>query len=72
MPKHGEHIKAVHPAGCTNCEERCLVSKWCDGCESWLCDGCWAEHNEDAPCHLCGEYPKRDAEGNLTEDGCGC
>lgn len=22
-----------------------------DGCEAILCDGCWAEHNEDAADH---------------------
>jgi len=34
-----------------DCEGGCVATRWCDGCDMWLCDGCWLEHNQDAPCH---------------------
>ena len=36
---------------CRNCDDGCTAAKFCDGCDETLCKGCWAEHNEDAPCH---------------------
>jgi hypothetical protein len=58
---------------CMNCDDGCIAVKVCEGCNGDLiCKGCWAEHNEDAPCHICGQYSARDENGDLTEDGCGC
>jgi len=36
---------------CRNCDDGCTAVRFCDGCDETLCEGCWAEHNEDAPCH---------------------
>ena len=36
---------------CPNCDDGCKASRFCDGCDEVLCASCWAEHNEDAPCH---------------------
>ena len=63
---------AGSPKPCPNCDDGCTAEKWCEGCERWLCMGCWYEHNDNAECHICGEYSKRDEEGNLTEEGCAC
>ena len=38
-----------HP--CPNCP-CCQVGRECHGCGVTLCLSCWAEHNEDAKCHL--------------------
>jgi len=38
-------------AKCLNCLCGCLEWRYCQGCDSWLCEGCWREHNEDAPDH---------------------
>lgn len=37
---------------CPNCDDGCIAELYCDGCEQTICRGCWAEHNEDAPCHM--------------------
>jgi len=37
---------------CPNCP-CCEATIFCDGCWETLCLQCWAEHNEDAPCHSC-------------------
>ena len=57
---------------CDNCNDGCIASLYCEGCEMDICTGCFGEHNQDMPCHVCGAYPARDADGNLTEEGCQC
>jgi hypothetical protein len=37
---------------CSNCDCRCAVTKYCDGCETMLCEGCWRDHNYDDDCHV--------------------
>ena len=46
---------------CRNCDDGCTAVRFCNGCDEMLCEGCWAEHNEDAPCH---DEPGH--EGSLT------
>ena len=78
------HDKDIHDASCNgmspcdmvtsceNCDDGCMAEIYCEGCDETLCKGCWAEHNDNAECHICGEYPQRDAAGDLTERGCAC
>lgn len=44
---------------CPNCF-CCEAARYCDGCGETLCLECWAEHNEDAPCHLRGPEEHED------------
>ena len=37
---------------CPNCDDCCTAAKYCDGCDTTICAKCWAEHNQEAPCHL--------------------
>ena len=37
---------------CPNCDDGCIAAKDCLGCDHLVCDGCWEEHNNDAPCHI--------------------
>lgn len=62
----------VYNAECPTCDDGCMATEWCEGCFSPVCKGCYGEHNQDAPCHICKEYSKRDKYDNLTEEGCGC
>lgn len=57
---------------CPNCDDNCIATVYCEGCSLTICTGCYGEHNQDEPCHICGQYSERDAEGNLTENGCAC
>ena len=40
---------------CPNCADGCTATRYCDGCDMTICEGCYAEHNEDAPDHEEGE-----------------
>lgn len=60
-------------AGCPACDcDGCFGVVYCEGCEQTICVGCNGEHNQDAPCHVCGKHCGRDEEGMLTETGCSC
>jgi hypothetical protein len=50
---------------CPNCP-CCEATVYCDGCGETLCVQCWAEHNEDAPCHL---RDREDREDFTLVDG---
>ncbi len=39
---------------CPNCSDGCTARRYCDGCHAVLCQGCYDEHNSDAPCHVGG------------------
>lgn len=48
-------IRGILPiAPCPNCDDGCLIAIHCDGCDVDLCQGCYDEHNKDAPCHVGG------------------
>lgn len=54
-PNGGQHyiVEEQEAKLCPNCDcaPRCGGQVFCDGCDMTLCVRCWAEHNEDAPCH---------------------
>ena len=39
------------PPHCLNCRCECEVYSICDGCDEYLCVGCFDEHTNDAECH---------------------
>ena len=58
---------------CPNCHhDNCQAIRFCDGCNMRVCQGCFAEHVFDFPCHICHTYPERNAQGELTDKGCAC
>lgn len=37
---------------CPNCTDGCDARRFCEDCDTIICVRCWAEHNEDAECHV--------------------
>lgn len=45
------HMLADKSSLCPNCSCH-YAERLCHGCDEVVCQLCWAEHNEDAPCHV--------------------
>ena len=52
---------------CPNCP-CCEAARYCDGCWETLCLQCWAEHNENAPCHSCDDDHDEDPDEVISKE----
>ncbi len=52
MHNHDDTDVSLVPQECPNCDDGCSAVRLCLGCDDVLCEACWSEHNEDAPCHV--------------------
>jgi len=48
--------RAAESVACAECPCHVAVA-YCPGCDQWVCQDCWAEHNQDAPCHVTDDVP---------------
>ena len=66
---------AKHAAPCPNCYGDGHTSeRYYEGCDETLCTACYAEHNDEAPCHW-RDNGQGQAQGPTTSDGgnhCDC